>query len=96
MPRISDLNDGEAPKVGHFAVIVDETGLATALVPGTQMLLVEDPTSASKQFPLTLKSVSMKAIVFNMAGTDYTYRLTTGKPRDLDALRRMKKSGVVK
>lgn len=82
MPRevLSESREGKAPKLAHFAVMVDDTGLAIPLGPGSQWLLV-DPKEGSP-IPLVLKEVSVSRIVFQLQGVDYTYSLSAnGKAR---------------
>ncbi len=79
-----------APKAPHLVLITDDGGLA--LPPGTRIILVEDAGDVTKQFPLILKSVHHKKLVFAVGNTDYEYRLVSGKPLTREAMQRMKQS----
>lgn len=97
MPREVLAQDVEAPapKDAHFAVLIDgERGLSVPLGPGTMWQLV-DPAEGSP-IPLVLKEVSVSRIVFHLAGTDYTYKLTGAKPKTMEAYKRLKAAGKVK
>lgn len=91
----------KAPEGGHLA-LGTATGQKVAIPAGAELWIVEDPTRADSIFPMYLKSVSHKKIVFVMQDseggiTEYTYKLTAGKPRNAQALQRMAKNrgGVV-
>lgn len=77
------------PDEPHFALLMDGTGARLAIRPGASLWLVEDKSQADKIFPLTLKKVSHKKLVFEFGGTEYEYRLTTAKPKTKEALQRM-------
>lgn len=96
MPRdiLAKEMEGKAPTEAHFAVLLDESGQAAALGPGSMWQLI-DPAEGSP-IPLILKECSVNRIVFQMAGTDYTYRLTGAKPLTRDAYKRLKAQGKVK
>lgn len=96
MPRdvLAKEWEGKAPTVAHFAVLIDDSGQAIALGPGSMWQLV-DPAEGSP-IPLVLKECSPARIVFQMAGTDYVYRLTGAKPLTRDAYKRLKAQGKVK
>ena len=77
--------EGAVPTQPHFALMTDEGGQRMAIPPGASLWLVEDATQLDKVFPLVLKKVSIKKIVFEMwqadgKVTEYTYQLTTAKP----------------
>ena len=96
MPResVGAELEGKPPREPHFAVLVDaDKGQSIALGPGSMWQLI-DPQEGSP-IPLILKSVSVKRIVFHLAGTDYTYNLVGAKPRTREALKRLKESGKV-
>lgn len=74
-----------APTQPHFALLMDDSGTRLAVPPGASLWLVEDASQVDKIFPLFLKKVSLKKIVFEMRQpdgkvTEYTYQLTTAKP----------------
>ena len=96
MPReaVGIEREGKPPKDAHFAVLIDDSGQAIALGPGSMWQLV-DPKEGSP-IPLILKECSVNRIVFHLGGTDYTYKLTGAKPLTRVALARLKATGKVK
>lgn len=96
MPRdiLAKEMEGKPPTEAHFAVLIDDSGQAAALGPGSMWQLV-DPAE-EEPIPLILKECSVNRIVFQMAGTDYTYKLTGAKPLTRDAYKRLKAQGKVK
>lgn len=88
--------DGESPGPDqpHLALLIDEAGMRLAIPPGASLWLVEDKSDQSKIFPLVLKKVSHKMLVFEMLGkdgavTEYRYQLTTAKPMNRAALKQV-------
>ena len=96
MPReiLAKEMEGKPPTAAHFAVLLDESGQAAALGPGSMWQLI-DPKEGSP-IPLILKECSGSRIVFQMAGTDYVSKLTGAKPLTRDAYKRLKQQGKVK
>lgn len=93
MPIIHEKGEGNPPPKGpHLAIVFDKAGRMLPLPPGTQMFLVEDPSRPDKIFPLILKKVSHKALVFELEGTEYRYVLQSGKPQTSEAYARMLKN----
>src|SRR5690349_12458356 len=85
MSLVEDKRVQRGPAGGHFALLVDEAGTRLAIPPGASLWLVEDNTQNDKIFPLILKKVSVKKVVFEMRQVDgsameYTYQLTSAKP----------------
>jgi hypothetical protein len=94
MPFIPAQTEASAPKGGHFALLASESGARLAIRPGASLWLVEDPSQADKIFPLTLKRVSVKSIVFQMtqadgSTTEYVYKLQSAKPLGRASLKRL-------
>lgn len=93
MPLKPSEHEGFAPSQPHLALMLDESGMMTPVVPGTSVWLVEDATQQDKIFPLVLKKVSLKKLVFQMhtasGVTEYTYQLTTAKPLSKGDLQRL-------
>jgi hypothetical protein len=82
------------PSVPHLALLVDEAGMRLAIPPGASLWLVEDKNRQDKIFPLTLKKVSVKKLVFEMRQLDgtameYTYQLTSAKPLSREGYKRL-------
>lgn len=102
MPIIRDEGKGAPPpKEAHLAVIFDRAGRMLPLPPGTQLFLVEDPSRPDKIFPMVIKKISHKALVFELEGTEYKYVLQSAKPKTQEAYARIVKNrggrnGVVK
>lgn len=89
--------EAEAPSEPHFALLLKESGLRAPIRPGASLWIVEDRNDLSKVFPLVLKKVSHKQLVFQMSDgkgglTDYVYKLTTAKPLNHAALTRLTQS----
>lgn len=85
MPLKPNMQEAEGPRGGHFALLMDDSGMRLPIPAGASLWLVEDNTQLDKIFPLVLKKVSLKKIVFEMrqvdgSATEYTYQLTTAKP----------------
>lgn len=93
MPILKKVKDAkvELPKEPFLAVQVSETEWVP-LPRGAQFAIVEDPDDENKRFPLVLKEVRRNRLVFICADTEYTYRLTSGKPLNAKALKRMQES----
>ncbi len=94
MPFIPAQTEAKAPEGGHFALLYSETGARLAIRPGASLWLVEDPSQADKIFPLVLKKVSVKKLIFQMtqadgSTTEYAYVLQSAKPLGRAALKRM-------
>lgn len=70
MPLVRHTWEGEQPIGGHLAYLADPNGLFVALVPGTQMLLIEDTNRADKIFPVVLAKVSRRKLIFHCACKD--------------------------
>lgn len=68
---------------------VNNKGAGLPILPGTALWLV---ASKTEQFPFVLKSVRRDRIVFSMGDTEYTYRLTGGKPLTREAAQRIQKN----
>jgi len=87
MPRESPRSaEAKGPTANHLALITDESGLATAIPPGAGLFLVD----GGDVYPMFLRSVSVKRLVFTVGNTDYEYTLTKGKPLTREALKRMR------
>lgn len=85
MPVEPTMQEATGPRQAHFALLMDDSGMRLAIPPGASLWLVEDRSQADKIFPLVLKKVSVKKIVFEMRQADgsaceYTYQLMTAKP----------------
>lgn len=94
-----ERRDAEAagPNEPHLALLVDDAGMRLAIPPGASLWLVEDKSQQDKIFPLTLKKVSVKKLVFEMRQLDgtameYTYQLVSGKPLSRAAYNRLVKN----
>ena len=86
--------EGAVPTQPHFALMMDDSGTRLAIPPGASLWLVEDASQMDKIFPLVLKKVSLKKIVFELRQpdgkvTEYTYQLTTAKPLSKGALHKV-------
>ena len=87
MPReVRDVGAEKRQTKNHLALITDESGLATAIPPGAGLFLIDD----GDVYPMFLRSVSVKRLVFTVGDTDYEYTLTKGKPLTREALKRMR------
>lgn len=80
------------PDQPHFALLVDPSGARLAIRPGASLWLVEDKSQADKIYPLTLKKVSHKKLVFEMGGVEYVYQLLLAKPLNKAALEKLAKN----
>lgn len=87
-PQIED--DGDVPDMPHMVLQTGE-GTGIAITPGCKLLIVEGP-ELHQRFPFVLHSVSHNKIVLQLANTNYTFKLTSGKPLTLEALKRMKEN----
>lgn len=102
MPIIREEGKGAPPPKGpHLAIVFDKAGRMLPLPPGTQLFLVEDPSRPDRIFPMVIKKVSHKALVFELEGTEYKYVLQSAKPKTQEAYARMVenrggRAGVVK
>lgn len=97
MPIEPAGTEARAPAGGHFALLVDESGQRLAIPAGASLWLVEDASQADKIFPMFLKKVSHKKLVFEMrqldgSVTEYTYQLISGKPLNKAAYEKMLKN----
>jgi len=86
-----------APAGPHLALMTEEGPLA--IVEGSSLWLVEDASRMDKIFPLILKKVTAKALTFVLVDaeggkTEYKYQLVTGKPLNVQALKRMVANGA--
>lgn len=91
MPVIPSPTEMRAPEVGHFALLMDESGARLAIRPGASLWLVEDASQADKIYPLTLKKVTHKKITFEMTNKEgivreYSFKLESTKPASRAAL----------
>ena len=89
-----NITEEAGPDEAHFALLVDEAGMRLAITPGASLWLVENKNHQDKIFPLVLKKVSVKKIVFEMRQpdgnvTEYTYQLTTAKPTSRGAYQKL-------
>lgn len=96
MPIQKRDTEGEKPRDPHLALLMDESGMRLAIPPGASLWIVEDPSDETKVFPLTLSKVSHKALTFQMADSngalvEYKYKLTSAKPLNREALKRLQK-----
>ncbi len=94
MPLVPKDTETEGPAVGHFALLIDNSGMRLAIPPGASLWLVEDKTKAEKVYPLVLKKVSLKRLVFELhqgdgTVTEYVYQLTGAKPLSKAAYRKL-------
>lgn len=94
MPLEPRNEEMEGPDEPHLALMQGAAGMMIAIPPGASLWFVEDKTQQDKIFPLILKKVSIKKLVFLMANadgaaTEYTYQLVSGKPLNKAALHRM-------
>lgn len=97
MPYKPVADEEVGPTGGHFALLVDASGKRMAIRPGASLWLVEDKSQMDKIYPLVLKKVAMKKLVFQMqqadgSVVDYEYTLTTAKPNSKAAMHRMLKN----
>jgi hypothetical protein len=89
--------EAAGPNAPHLALLMDDAGMRLAIPPGASLWLVEDKNRQDKIFPLVLKKVSVKKLVFEMRQADgsameYTYSLVSGKPLDRAAHMRLLKN----
>lgn len=74
---------GDVPAAAHLAVYTDNSGNVLAIPSGARMLLIEDPQRMDRIFPLILKRVNRKSIVFQCGcgkcTREYVYKLTDMK-----------------
>lgn len=96
MALVQDPRLVKGPDEGHFALLLND-GARGAIPPGASLWLVEDYTQPEKIYPLTLKKVSVKKIVFEMiqadgSRTEYVYQLTSAKPLNKKALENLVKN----
>lgn len=87
----------QAPTGAHLALKISEDGEWMAIPEGATLWLVEDASRQDKIFPLILKQVRHNKLVFVMVDgnggvTEYQFKLTTGKPKNRQALQRMQES----
>lgn len=68
---------------------VNNKGAGLPILPGTALWLI---AGKNEQFPFVLKAVKRDRITFMLADTEYTYKLTGGKPLTRDAAQRMAKN----
>lgn len=81
--------EAPGPDEPHLALLMDGTGARLAIRPGASLWLVENKSQLDKVYPLTLKKVSHKKLVFEFAGVEYEYRLTSAKPKSKAALEKV-------
>ena len=91
-----DLED-TGPSEPHLALLVDAPGMRLAIQPGASLWIVEDKNRQDRIYPLVLKKVSVKKLVFEMRQADgtameYTFQLVSGKPLDRAAHQRLLKN----
>lgn len=96
MPIERRDTEGKAPKEPHLALLMDESGMRLSIPPGASLWIVEDPSDEKKVFPLLLSKVSHKALCFQMADSngavvEYKYQLTSAKPLNREALKRLQR-----
>lgn len=94
MPLQPSMLEERGPSVGHFALLMDTSGTRLAIRPGSSLWLVEDKSDASKIYPMVLKKVTHKKLTFELVQADgavmeYTYQLTTAKPKSKAALEKL-------
>lgn len=89
MPFVPHATEDYGPDEPHLALLVDPSGARLAIRPGASLWLVENKADASKIYPLTLKKVSHKKLTFVMEGVEYTYTLTTAKPKSKEAMQKL-------
>lgn len=97
MPLERPSTEGKAPTESHLALLMDASGLRVPIPPGASLWVVEDASDQNKIFPLTLKEVSHKRLVFVMMGkdgalTEYRYELRDAKPLNRAALQRLREN----
>lgn len=86
----------EAPAQPHLGLGIGG-GKVVAIPIGAAIYIIEDPARVDKTVPLVLKKVRIDKLVFEMHGSDgslteYTYKLTSGKPLNQAGLERMRKN----
>ena len=89
MPFEPRETEERGPAGGHLALLIDGSGARLAIRPGASLWLVEDKSQADKIYPLTLRKVSHKKLIFEMNGTEYVYQLVAAKPLTKKALAKM-------
>ena len=96
MPFEPSHLEGPAPGVPHLAVYTDTSGAVMAIPPGARMLIIEDPQKMDSVFPLVLKRVSRRAIVFlcgcGRCNREYVFRLVTVKGMHKSSAERTQKA----
>lgn len=90
--------DGEAPLGNHLGLVL-QSGQVAAIPEGTLLILYD--AKVGHPIMLVLQKVSTGKLVMGLVGpdgkvhTEYTYKLTTGKPLTRTAYERLKKEGKV-
>ena len=101
MPReaLDTQREVKAPPGNHLAIL-KQNGTAEAIPEGALLVIVDEAVGHPVTF--ALRKVSVGKIVLGLVdpsgrvGTEYTYKVSAGKPLTRDAYVRMKKEGKVK
>lgn len=101
MPResLDTQRETKAPKGNHLAIL-KQNGTAEAIPEGALLVMVDEAVGHPILF--SLQKVSTSRIVLGLVdqsgrvGTEYTYKVSAGKPLNRDAYLRMKKEGKVR
>lgn len=101
MPREAlDTGREAAAPIGNHLGVVLRGGQVAAIPEGAVLILYDE--AVGHPVTVALQKVSTGRIVLGLIGSDgqvsteYTYKMTTGKPLNRDAYMRLKKEGKVR
>lgn len=95
MPYVPNAALNPGPDGPHLALYTNDGWVG--IPEGATLWLVEDKANPLKIFPLVLTKVHHTKLAFGMQDgnggvTEYVYKLTTGKPKNKQAVERMLKN----